>query len=362
MRRKTVVKKTAICNRGSRSKVSPNHRVFQGLEDRKPVPLSCPHRTSDAIVDRVLELRKKHPYDGPKKVRAMLLAAAPAEDIPAASTIGDILKRHGLIRPRRMRLRVPINTSPLEHAIDPNDVWCTDFKGHFPLGDGQRCYPLTITDAASRFLIKCEGLAQPRTKPVEEQFELAFREFGLPRAIRSDNGPPFASVAPGGLSALSAWWIRFGILPDRIEPGKPQQNGRHERFHRTLKEQTAQPPMANMPDQQRSFDLFRADYNNRRPHEALGQTPPATHYEPSRRAMPAQPRDPEYPSSFVVRRVISNGAFTWKQTHIFVAKFLDRQPVGLEQASDDEWDVFYGPVLLGHLLQRSGEWRLERAG
>jgi putative transposase len=332
-----------------------------GLEDRRPVPISSPHRTPDEVVDRILALRKKHPHDGPKKLRAMLLAAGvDVPLVPAASTIGEVLKRHGLVRPRRMRLRVPPSTNPLEHETEPNDVWCTDFKGHFALGDGARCHPLTITDALSRYLIKCEGLERPRGAPVQTQFELAFREFGLPRAIRSDNGAPFATTAPGGLSALSAWWIQLGILPERIEPGQPQQNGRHERFHRTLKEHTASPPMANLADQQRAFDRFRADYNNRRPHEALGQTPPAEHYEASRRTMPAQPRDPEYGAEFAVRKVIYNGTFKWKQNDLFVAKFLNRQPVGLQQVSDDEWDLFYGPVLLGHVLLRNGDWRLER--
>jgi transposase InsO family protein len=252
------------------------------------VPLECPHRTPDAVVDRVLALRKKHPFDGPKKLRAMLLTAGEGEFVvPAASTIGDILNRHGLVRPRRARLRVPQSTQPLAHAAAPNDVWCTDFKGHFALGDATRCHPLTITDAATRYLVKCEALVQPSHAPVREQFELAFHEFGVPRAIRSDNGPPFASKALGGLSELSVWWIQLGILPERIEPGQPQQNGRHERFHRTLKEQTASPPMA---DQQRAFDRFRADYNDRRPHEALGQTPPAKHYEPSLRPMPQSQR------------------------------------------------------------------------
>lgn len=333
-----------------------------GLEDKKPVPLECPHKTPDAVVDVILGLRKQHPFDGPKKLRAMMLAMAGDEVVvPAASTIGDILGRHGLVRPRRARLRVPPSTNPLEHATLPNDVWCTDFKGHFPLGDGTRCHPLTITDAATRYLVKCEGLVQPRHVPVREQFELAFREFGLPRAIRSDNGPPFASKAVGGLSELAVWWIQLGIVPERIEPGQPQQNGRHERFHRTLKEQTASPPLATLPDQQRSFDLFRADYNDRRPHEALGQTPPAKHYEPSLRPMPERPRSPEYADDFTVRWVNESGMISWKGTSLYLAQLLGRQPVGLRQIADEEWELHYGPILLGYLLLRGGRPILQTA-
>jgi transposase InsO family protein len=333
-----------------------------GLEDRKPVPLACRHRTADAVVDRILALRKKHPFDGPKKLRAMLLADAGNEfAVPAASTIGDILGRHGLVRPRRSRLRVPPSTNPLEHAALPNDVWCTDFKGHFAVGDGMRCYPLTITDAATRYLVKCEALLQPRSLPVREQFELAFREFGVPSAMRSDNGPPFASKAIGGLSGLSVWWIQLGIVPERIEPGQPQQNGRHERFHRTLKEQTATPPKATIPDQQRAFDLFRADYNERRPHEALGQTPPAKHYEPSVRPMPDSPRLPEYGDDASVRWVSEGGMISWKGTPLYLAELLANQPVGIRQIAEDEWDLHYGPILLGYLLLRGGKSVLEKA-
>jgi putative transposase len=161
-----------------------------GLEDRKPAPKTRPHRTPNEVGDLVVALRKKYPFDGPKKLREQLLTLYPTVEIPAASTIGDILKRAGLVRPRRTRLRVPPNTNPLGEANEPNAIWCADFKGHFPTADGARCYPLTISDACSRYLLKCEGLAEPRYKPVREQFELAFREFGLPSKIRTDNGPP----------------------------------------------------------------------------------------------------------------------------------------------------------------------------
>jgi len=330
-----------------------------GLEDRKPVAWECPHRTADEVVDRIVGMRKEHPHDGPKKLRARLLQQDPRLQLPAASTIGEILDRYGLIRPRRARLRVPPHPSPLEPCQQPNDLWCVDFKGHFALGDGSRCHPLTITDGASRYLIKCEALTEPKEGPVRRHFELAFREFGLPTRIRSDNGPPFASKALGGLSRLSVWWVQLGIVPERIEPGQPQQNGRHERMHRTLGEHTAQPAAATMADQQRAFDRFRHDYNQERPHEALGQTPPAAHYEPSLRVLPDRPRAPEYGGDFVVRQVNSNGRLSWKGTMLRVTKLLAEQPVGLKPIDDDEWELYFGPLLIGVVLVRGGKPRIE---
>lgn len=332
-----------------------------GLEDRSPVARSCPHRTPDEVVDRIVAMRKEHPHDGPKKLRGRLLQLGCDElRVPAASTIGDILDRHGLIRPRRARLRMPPHPSPLEPCSQPNELWCVDFKGHFACRDGQRCYPLTITDAASRYLIKCEALTEPKHETTQRHFELAFREFGLPARIRSDNGPPFATNSVGGLSRLSVWCIQLGIVPERIEPGQPQQNGRHERFHRTLGEHTAKPPADTVVAQQRAFDRFRADYNEHRPHEALGQTPPAGHYEPSLRTMPERPRAPEYGEGFVVRRVKANGHFSWHGYELRLGPLLVSQPVGLRQTDDDEWELHYGPLLIGYVLLRDGKPRLER--
>lgn len=333
-----------------------------GLEDRKPVPHNCPHATADELVDRIVALRKEFPYDGPRKLRGRLLLREPKIEWPAASTIGSILDRHGLIRPRRARIRVPAHPSPLEPCQWPNELWCTDFKGHFAVGDGTRCHPLTITDGASRYLIKCEALTEPKEDPVRRHFELAFREFGLPDRIRSDNGSPFATKAIGGLSRLSVWWIQLGIVPERIEPGHPEQNGRHERMHRTLKQCTASPPQANLADQQRTFDRFRRDYNDERPHEALGQTPPAAHYEPSQRPMPLEPREPSYGTDLIVRRIGPNGYLSWDGHKLRVGKILASQPVGLKQTDNDEWELFYGPLLIGYLLVREGRPRIEAVG
>jgi transposase InsO family protein len=330
-----------------------------GLADRESVARACPHKTPDAVEDRVVALRKRHPFDGPKKLRQRLLDIGESQIVvPAASTIGEILDRYGLIRPARARLRVPPSTTPLAHAHGPNDVWSVDFKGHFATSDGARCYPLTISDNATRFLIKCESLREQKDAPVREQFELAFQEFGLPARIRSDNGAPFASKAVGGLSRLSVWWIQLGIIPERIEPGHPEQNGRHERMHKTLKEQTASPPATTLADQQRAFDRFRADYNNDRPHEALGQTPPRAHYEPSLRVMPESLREPEYGSDFVLRRVQPSGRVGWHGPKLPVSKLLAGQHVGFKQIDDDEWALAYGPVLLGYVLRRNGKLRI----
>lgn len=333
-----------------------------GLEDRKPVARSCPHRTSDEVVDAIIAIRKDHPFDGPKKLRARLLTRG-VQSVPAASTIGEILDRFGMIRPRRARVRMPPHSAPLAHAHAPNDVWCVDFKGNFACGDKTICYPLTISDAASRFLIKCEGMRRTKTAPVREQFERAFREFGLPRAIRSDNGSPFASKTLGGLSRLSVWWIQLGISPERIEPGQPQQNGRHERMHKTLKEQTANPPSATMEDQQRAFDRFRADYNDHRPHEALAMQTPSSHYEPSFRVMPATPRPPQYDSTFIVRLVhAEKNTVSWKAQRLRLPPALRGQPVGFKEIADDEWELHYGPLLIGYVLMRGGNLRVEPLG
>jgi putative transposase len=330
-----------------------------GLRDQPPVAREHPNRLPDAVVDRVLQLRKDRPHDGPKKLRAVLLEREPSLAVPSASTIGEILDRHGLIRPRRVRLRVPPSSNPLAHAELPNDVWCTDFKGDFALGDKTRCHPLTLTDAVARYLLKCEGLMHQTDVVVRPHFERAFREFGLPLRMRSDNGPPFASKAIGGLSRLSVWWIQLGITPERIEPGKPQQNGRHERMHLTLKQQTASPPEKTMADQQRAMDRFRHDYNDVRPHEALGQTPPGRHYEPSPRLMPDKPREPEYGADVEVRRVRPDGFVSWRGASLKLTPLLSAQPVAFKQIDQDEWELWYGPVLLGHVLLRDGTPKLD---
>lgn len=331
-----------------------------GLEERPPIARHCPHKTADELVAALIELRKDHPTWGPKKLKARLEALG-TKDVPAASTIGDMLKRHGLVRPRRRRVYPPSMTpQPLAEATVPNDTWCVDFKGHFALGDRKRCYPLTITDQVSRYLLKCESVETPDAKHVRPHFERAFREFGLPLRMRSDNGPPFATVGIGGLSELSVWWIKLGIVPERIEPGKPEQNGRHERMHRTLAEDVASKPEANRQAQQLAFDRFRREYNDVRPHEALSMATPASQYTTSRRVMPAVLSSPEYPATMAVRRVAPNGRLTWQGQDVFLSKLLRGEPVGVEPIDEQRWRLHYGPVVLAELTMRGKELHLDK--
>lgn len=331
-----------------------------GLEERAPIARSCPHQTAAELVAALVELRKEHPSWGPKKLKARLEALG-RSDVPAASTVGDLLKRHGLVRPRRRRVYPPVMTAqPLAEATVPNDTWCVDFKGHFALGDKTRCYPLTLTDQVTRYLLKCETVAKPDEAHVRPHFERAFREYGLPRRIRSDNGPPFATTGIGGLSALSVWWIKLGIAPERIEPGKPQQNGRHERMHRTLQDEVASQPEAEAQSQQLSFDRFRHEYNDVRPHEALSQRTPASQYTISRRVMPASLSSPEYASTMAVRRVRPNGSLSWEGREVYLTHLLRDEPVGVEPLEEQRWRLYYGPVVLAELRLRGKELHLDK--
>jgi len=333
-------------------------RGIGGLADESRVPATHPRWLTDAAVDAVIEARKSRPTWGPKKLQTVLLATHPELARIGISTIAGVLKRYGLVRTVRRRPRIPRYSEPLGACVAPNDVWCADFKGHFALLDRKRCYPLTISDAASRFLIKCEGLRVPDEAHVRKHFERAFVEFGIPRRIRTDNGPPFASRAPGGLSRLAVWWIQLGITPERIEPGHPEQNGRHERMHRTLAAEATQPPGRNLRAQQRIFDLFRQHYNEQRPHEALGQRPPASVYSSSRNPMPSTLACPEYGPDDVVRLVSCNGRIRWRMARVLVSPLLIGQPVGARCIADGRWELRFGPVVLGIIDERRKEPRL----
>ena len=268
-----------------------------GLEDASRARHSQSHQTADAIVARILELKNQYPDWGPVTIRSALYRSATDRHWPAASTVGEILKAHGLVKPRKPRRKTPPQTQPLHHALGPNDVWSADFKGQFRLGNGQLCYPLTISDNYSRMLITCRGLESPKLEPSIALYQQAFREHGLPLAIRTDNGWPFAMSTLGGLTPLSIWLIKLGIYPERIAAGKPQQNGRHERMHRTLKAATASPPKEDMQAQQRAFDQFIHEYNRERPHQSLGLgVCPSDVHTASLRAYPEQLPELEYPS------------------------------------------------------------------
>lgn len=327
-----------------------------GLEDRPRVALRCPHRTSPAIAQRVLEFRRKHPRWGPKKLLARLGQLDPRIRWPAPSTAGELLKRAGLIEPsRRARRRHSSFLSPLPKPDHPNDLWSADFKGQFKTGDAIYCHPLTIADGSSRFLLEVRALDSTDSPPVRRSFERLFRQYGLPRAIRTDNGTPFAGTGLCRLSRLSVWWIRLGIRHQRIAPSHPEQNGAHERMHKTLKDNTTRPPQANRKAQQRCFDNFRQEYNHQRPHEALGQKTPASLYSPSSRHYPSRLPQAEYPGHFEVRRVGSNGCILFQGQRLFLSSTLSGELVGLEEIDDAVFSLCFGPLLLARLDQRTGQ-------
>jgi len=326
----------------------------EGLEERSRAPLYHPQAMLPKVIDALVDLRRRHPRWGPRKLRAYLQREAPKILWPAASSIGDLLRREGLAHPRRKRKRTPPYTQPLQHAQAPNQVWCADFKGWFLTQDGVRCDPLTISDAYSRYLLRCCAVKRTDGEHAWAVFEAAFREFGLPEAIRTDNGSPFASRAPAGLSQLSMLWLRLGIRHERIEPGQPQQNGRHERMHQTLKQETASPPERNLRQQQIAFLRFQKEYNQDRPHEALQHDTPASRYVGSERRYPAKLPELEYPQGADLRRVSHQGSVRLHGVRMFVSALLAYEVVGfLESEQDPDWlDVYYGPLLIGRMNTR----------
>jgi putative transposase len=328
-----------------------------GLADRPRAPRRPAHGLRDAMAEAIVGLRLRHPHWGPKKLRAKLLSERPAMAWPAASTIGDLLRREGLSQPRRLRRRAASAHRPFLAATAPNEVWCADFKGWFRTADGQRCDPLTISDAHSRFLLDCR-ISVPSGDGVRPVFERVFAEFGLPRAMRTDNGPPFASIGAGGLSRLAVHWVKLGIRLEHIDPGQPQQNGRHERMHRTLKAETSRPPAANPHEQQARFDAFRQHYNHERPHEALGQETPAEHYRPSPRRCPERLDEPWYDADHAVRRVRTSGEIKWGGELVFISESLIGETVGVAETEDGDWIVRFADIDLG-LIDRTSK-RLRR--
>jgi transposase InsO family protein len=312
-----------------------------GLADRSRAPASHPNQTDDKIEQQILELRQRYASWGPRKLLYHLQNKQPQLHWPASSTVGAILKRAGLTMSRRRRRKTPPYTQPFQNAQQPNQLWCADFKGWFRTQDQQRIDPLTISDAASRYLLRCQAVEKANTQHVRAIYEAAFREYGLPLAMRTDNGPPFASKAVAGLSVLSLYWMKLGIIPERIAPGHPEQNGRHERIHRTLKAETARPPAADRRAQQRSFDRFKLCYNEERPHEALGMKTPARCYVPSPRAYPSRLPEPQYDGDLQVRRVRACGGFSWKGRKIFISEVLRNEPIGFELIEDDFWLVYF---------------------
>lgn len=321
-----------------------------GFQERSRAPHQHPNAVPTEMVRILVSARLSHPRWGPKKIRAMLREQYPAEEWPALSTMSVIYKREGLVKPRRIRHVVEPYTLPFVECDYPNKVWSADFKGQFRTADGKLCYPLTITDNFSRFILLCRGLRRPTHDQVRPWFESTFRRFGLPEAIRTDNGSPFASVGLGGLSRLSAWFIKLGIRPERIEKAHPEQNGRHERMHRTLKEATADPPQADLTEQQKAFNDFVEEYNFDRPHEALGMKKPGVVHEISNREYTAKTAPMKYGSELSVRPVRTSGEIIWKGKRIYISQALSGERIGLLQLNDEyEWEISYGFQRLGIL-------------
>lgn len=323
-----------------------------GLADRSHAPLVHGLATPAALVEKIVDLRRARPSWGPRKIVAKLEQLHPHLDWPSHSTAHDILKRGGLIQSRRLRRHPPRRLGDLVTPERPNHVWAVDHKGWITLGDGQRCEPLTLADSYSRFLLAVSAGASTRQAQARPVMERAFREYGLPEIIRSDNGPPFASATTTGLTHLSAWWIKLGIRHERITPGKPQQNGRLERFHLTLME-AMRPAAANRSDQARKLAPFRTDYNHERPHQALGQTPPASFYTPSPRPWPAQPPEPDYPSHMKVRRVRTNGEIKFAGQMLHISSALAGEGVAIE-AIEPGWRIWFYKQPIG-LLDHKGQ-------
>jgi len=323
------------------------------LRERSHVPHTCPHRVADDVAARLCAARQAPPSWGPIKLLAWLRVRHPGLAWPAPSTAGDLLARHGLVTPRRRRRRRPVHPGVVPPTTTaPNDLWTVDFKGQFRTRDGVYCYPLTLADQHTRFLLACRGLPSTKGHEARRVLDWAFRTYGLPQAIRSDNGVPFATTGIHGLSQLNVWWLRLGIAHQRILPGQPQQNGAHERMHRTLKAEACRPPQATARSQQRAFDRFRAEYNTERPHMALDGQPPATQYAPSPRPYPAALPPLEYPGHFLVKRVTNAGTFRFKDRLLFIAHALQQHPIGLEETDDGIWSIYLGATLLARLDER----------
>jgi putative transposase len=324
----------------------------QGLQERSRAPHTCPHRIAEDVAALLCTARRQHPSWGPAKLLDWLRPRYRDVTWPAVSTAGDLLARCGLVKGRRRRRHalhpgvVPATTT------QPNDLWTADFKGHFRTRDGVYCYPLTIADQHTRYLLACQGLLSTKGGGVRPVFERLFREYGLPQAIRTDNGVPFATTGIHGLSQLNVWWLRLGIQHQRILPAHPQQNGAHERMHKTLKGEAIRPPRSTLATQQRAFNAFRRLYNDERPHQALNGRTPASLYGPSRRAYPRALPPVEYPGHFIVKRVTSGGTVRFKKRLVFIANPLQHHPIGFEEVADGLWSIYFCAVLLGRIDER----------
>lgn len=329
-----------------------------GLHDLSKRPHHLPTKTPAKIEKEIIKIRGRHQSWGAKKILFTIAKNHPSWDLPATSTASLILKNNGFVKKRRRSMKRFHSGKPVGSIVAPNDTWTVDFKGQFKTKDGIYCYPLTIIDGFSRYILACEGLLSTKHILAKPVFKRLFQEYGLPNKIRSDNGVPFASIALGRLSRLSIWWIRLGIMPELIEPGHPEQNGSHERMHRTLKQETIIPPAKNLKEQQKRFDIFQDEYNNLRPHEGIDMQVPSEIYHPSQRSMPKKLPQVEYPAHFEVRLVSENSGIRWKgkgkDGRICVSHLLAGEYVGLEEIDNGIWNVYFGSIWLGRLDERIG--------
>lgn len=325
---------------------------LSGLQERSRAPKSCPHRMSAETRARLLEVKAKYPSWGARKLLDFVTHQDGLEGWPSESTVNELLRREGLVRPRKRRTRSAHPGKPHVVTEKPNDVWTADFKGHFRTRNHLYCYPLTIADLHTRYLLSCKAMLGTEHEATKARFELLFRRHGLPKAILTDNGVPFCSTnSVHGLSELSVWWIELGIDVLRTQLASPHQNGAHERMHRTLKAEATKPPANDLTGQQRKFDEWRSIYNNERPHEALGGVPPATRYESSPRAYPSKIEGPDYPGHWEKRLVSDAGHFRFKSGTYFVSHVLHGKWVALEEREHRLWDVYFYDRLLGRISE-----------
>jgi len=320
---------------------------FGALHDRSRAPHTRPNTTPQKVVELLVTAREAHPNWGPRKLIPFLKKRHPKVSFPAGSTAGDILKRHGLVKPRKRQRTLTPKTQPFIDVMQPNDVWTADYKGWFRTRNGKRCEPLTVMDCCTRRLLTCKGCPSTEHEYAHTHFKSAFKKYGLPLAIRTDNGGPFSFRGIAGLSYLSVWWLKLGIIPERIDPGRPDQNSRHERMHLTLKQETTFPPQETMEEQQKSFDHFKNEYNNQRPHEALGNKTPSSLYHSSPRRYPRRIKGFGYDGHLEVKTVNVKGNIIWKGTHLHLSYTLRDESVGFEQVAENRWKLFLGPMEIG---------------
>lgn len=323
----------------------------EGLKDRSRAPHHQALKIGHELTEEILKIRIKFSSWGPKKILAYLKSHQPDIPWPSTTTIGNLLDANGLTIPRKLRRRVPGRTAPLNHCQMSNDVWCADFKGWFLTGDMSKCEPFTLTDGASRYLLRCLKLESNNVEHVWRILDIAFREYGLPSFFRTDNGPPFGSVGAGRLTKLSVNLVKAGVIPEWIDPGKPQQNGRHERMHGTLKNETANPPQFTLEEQAMKFKDFIEYYNYVRPHEAIDQQTPGSIYQPSSRTWNGILKAPEYPEGFILRKVRPAGQISMKPhaSEVYISSALIDEYVALKQCEELIYEAYYGPIYLGKI-------------